>query len=307
MDGIIIVNKPQWYTSFDVVARIRKNLKIKKVGHTGTLDPMATGVLVVCIGKATPLSNVLVSEDKVYRTTIKLGLKTDSGDLAGKIKGVDYENNEPKESRHLSDVSKEMFEKNLEIINSKNQKFNFTQIQIEEKLKSFIGKQEQVPPIYSSIKVNGKKLYEYARENKKVEIPAREIEVFNIYDISFDGKDEITYTVHCSKGTYIRALNEDIAKALGTEGTTLKLERIKTGLYSMDEAVNLEEISEENIIPLEKIFNEKIELTEKDEKNFLNGVSIKTSVKEGIYNTYINGIFIGLSKVEKDNIKRFIV
>ena len=131
--------------------------------------------------------------------------------------------------------------------------------------------------------------------------------MFNIYDISFDGKDEITYTVHCSKGTYIRALNEDIAKALGTEGTTLRLERIKTGLYSIEEAVDLEEISEEKIIPLEKIFNEKIELTEKDEKNFLNGVSIKTSVKEGIYNTYINGNFIGLSKVEKDNIKRFIV
>ncbi len=307
MDGILIVNKPQWYTSFDVIAKIRKNLGIKKVGHTGTLDPMATGVLVVCIGKATPLSNVLVSEDKVYRTTIKLGLKTDSGDLAGKIYGLDYENDESKETKHLSDVSKEIFEKNLEFINSKNQKFNITQIQIEKILKSFIGKQEQIPPIYSSIKVNGKKLYEYARENKKVDIPARKIEVFDIYDISFNEKDEITYTVHCSKGTYIRALNEDIAKALGTEGTTLKLERIKTGLYSIDEAVDLEEISEEKIIPLEKIFNEKIELSEKDEKNFLNGVSIKTSVKEGIYNTYINGIFIGLSKVEKDNIKRFIV
>ncbi len=307
MDGILIVNKPQWYTSFDVIAKIRKNLGIKKVGHTGTLDPMATGVLVVCIGKATPLSNVLVSEDKVYRTTIKLGLKTDSGDLAGKINGVDYENNEPKESRHLSDVSKGIFEKNLEIINSKNQKFNFTQLQIEEKLKSFIGKQEQIPPIYSSIKVNGKKLYEYARENKKVDIPARKIEVFDIYDISFNEKDEITYTVHCSKGTYIRALNEDIAKALGTEGTTLKLERIKTGLYSIDEAVDLEEISEEKIIPMGKIFNEKLELNEKDEKKFLNGVSIKINAKDGIYNTYINGIFIGLSKVEKDNIKRFIV
>ena len=225
-DGILIIDKPQNFTSHDVVAKIRKIIGTKKVGHTGTLDPMATGVLVVCVGAATKLVEHFTSQDKVYQAKIKLGLKTDTADITGQV----------------------IEEKGIPVINEQL---------VNEVCQSFIGKQKQVPPIYSSIKVNGMKLYEYARKGIEVKIEPRDIEIFSISNIKLEA-DEITYTVHCSKGTYVRSLCEDIAEKLGTCGTMSYLRRIKTGEFQIENAITLEEISEEKIISIEKLFDNKI-------------------------------------------------
>lgn len=193
MDGIIVVNKPSGCTSHDIVSKIRKSLKLKKVGHTGTLDPLATGVLPILLGNATKLSKYLINHDKEYIATIKLGVKTDTGDIEGSI--ID--------------------EQKVPL---------FTEEQIIEALNSFVGKQKQMPPMYSAIKVNGKKLYEYARNGEKIEVASRDIEIYNISFLQYiDNK--IKFKVSCSKGTYIRSLCEDIAQKLNTVGTMENLER----------------------------------------------------------------------------------
>ena len=169
MNGLLIINKPKGYTSHDVVNKIRKVLNTKKVGHTGTLDPNATGVLPILIGTATKASKYLIEHNKTYIATLKLGIKTNTGDCEGQVIKTD---------------------ENYKSLNIE---------EIENVLNTFLGKQMQTPPIYSSIKIDGKKLYEYARENKEVKIPSREIEVYSINLKSFNGKDEIIYEVECSK------------------------------------------------------------------------------------------------------------
>ena len=183
MDGVLIVNKPKGYTSHDVVNVLRKTLNTKKVGHTGTLDPNATGVLPILVGTATKISKYLIEHDKTYIATIKLGERTDTGDIEGNIVEQDF---------------------NLQNISSK---------QVEEVLKIFIGKQKQIPPVYSAIKINGKKAYEYARQGQAIELEARSIEIYNIELVKVVNS-EITFEVSCSKGTYIRTLCEDIAQKL---------------------------------------------------------------------------------------------
>ncbi|MBR6252411.1 MAG: tRNA pseudouridine(55) synthase TruB [Clostridia bacterium] len=318
-DGILIINKPQWYTSFDVVAKCRKILGTKRIGHTGTLDPMATGVLVLCIGKATGLVNMLTAEDKVYRTTIKLGIETDTADLTGRITGYikdgkAYERNNldmdnivdtEKNVQYLSDIARINYSNNLAF--SEDFKFDLTKEQIDEATDMFIGVQDQVPPMYSSIKIDGRKLYEYAREGEDVEVPSREIEIYDICDVKFDGKNELSYTVHCSKGTYIRTLNEDIAKELGIVGTTMVLERVQTGDYSLENAYDLEDISEDAIISIEELFADRIDLDEKDESKLLNGMNIQVDNEDGIYNIYINKKYYGLGEVIEGKLKRFII
>lgn len=186
MDGIIIINKPKGFTSQDVVSKTKKILNIKKAGHTGTLDPLATGVLPILVGNYTKLSKYLIEHDKVYRAKLKFGERRDTGDLEGKV--VETSNIK------IEDVEK-----------------------IKSILKSMVGKGFQTPPIYSAIKVNGKKLYEYARNGEVVEIPKREIEIYKLDFLSFDIENQILeFEVSCSKGTYIRTLCEDIAKNLKT-------------------------------------------------------------------------------------------
>lgn len=318
-DGFLIINKPQWFTSFDVVAKVRKALGTKKVGHTGTLDPMATGVLAVCVGKATGLVNKLTCEDKIYRTTVKLGIETDTADLTGKIiryvkdettyehNGIDINNldDTQKNVKYLSDIAKLNYNNNKAF--SADFTFALTKEQIEKTIKSFIGVQEQTPPIYSSVRVNGKKLYEYAREEKHVDIPSRKIEIYDIYDIDWDGKNELSYTVHCSKGTYIRTLNEDIAKKLGLLGTTMALERIKTGQFDIKSAIEIDNIKEENIISVENLFEKRIVITEKDTPKLLNGIFIDVKEEDGIYNIYSNNNYLGLGKVLNGKLKRYII
>lgn len=188
MDGIILVNKESGITSFGVVSKIRKIFNTKKVGHCGTLDPEATGVLPIMIGQATKVSKYLVEHDKEYVATLKLGIKTDSADSEGNI------------------IEKDDFILNID---NKEKYLN--------KIKTLVGKQKQVPPMYSAIKVDGKKLYEYARDGIEIERVARDIEIYDIEVQNFNVEDnEITFRVKCSKGTYIRTLCESIAETLGT-------------------------------------------------------------------------------------------
>ncbi len=187
MDGIIIINKPKNCTSHDIVHKAKK-ITGKKVGHTGTLDPMATGVLPLLIGKGTLCAKYLTQHDKIYQAQVTLGIRTDTADIEGKI------------------IEEKEVEKNT-----------FKQEKVEEVLKTFLGKQQQIPPIYSAIKVKGKKLYEYARQGKIVEVKPREIEIYKINLIKINEEQkQIEFQVHCSKGTYIRSLCEDIAKKLDT-------------------------------------------------------------------------------------------
>lgn len=185
MDGIILINKPKEWTSHDIVNKVKKILN-EKVGHTGTLDPMATGVLPLLVGKGTLCSKYLINHNKTYKVKLELGKKTDTADTEGKIV-------EEKE------VTNKMLEKTV----------------IKEVLNKFLGKQEQIPPIYSAIKVNGKKLYEYARKGQTVKIKSRQIEIYSIELLSIDKKlKQIEFEVSCSKGTYIRSLCEDIGNKL---------------------------------------------------------------------------------------------
>ena len=202
MDGIIVINKEKGYTSHDVVAKLKKKLNISKVGHTGTLDPNATGVLPILIGKGTKFSKYLINHDKTYEVELELGTKTETADIEGKIV-------------EEKDVDEEYVKRNL--------------LQV---LKSFEGKQEQHPPIYSAIKKNGKKLYEYARAGEKVEIEARQIEIYTIELLEYEEKN-VRFTVSCSKGTYIRSLCEDIANKLNTVGYMKNLKRLQVGNFNI--------------------------------------------------------------------------
>ena len=218
MDGVIVVNKPVGITSRDVVNIISKTFNTKKVGHTGTLDPLATGVLVVCTGKATKLVEVLTSKEKEYIAEVTLGIKTDTLDITGNILG----------------------EENIKIDAST----------IDDALKELVGSYEQEVPIYSAVKINGKKLYEYARNGEEINLPKRMVEIKfleRISDIEYiDGKTIFSIKTTVSKGTYIRSLVSDIAKKLNTIGVMSKLERIKQGTFSIEDAYCLEDIQNGN-------------------------------------------------------------
>ena len=207
MDGILLINNPAGYTSHDIVGIVRKKLHTKKVGHCGTLDPDATGVLVVCVNKATKAIQFLMSDTKVYRATLSLGKSTDTYDASGKIL----------EEKEVGQISK---------------------AQVIDVLNSFLGKSKQKPPIYSAIKVNGKKLYEYARNGEEVEIKERDIEIMMIELIDFSN-NEIVFDVKCSKGTYIRSLCVDIAKKLGYPGHMSHLERRQAGRFLITDCITL--------------------------------------------------------------------
>ena len=286
MDGVIIINKPKGFTSQDVVSKTKKILNVKKAGHTGTLDPLATGVLPVLIGNYTKLSKYLIEHDKVYRAKIKFGEQRETGDLEGKIVKT-------------SDVKVNDIE-NIKFV-----------------LNKMIGEQMQVPPMYSAIKINGKKLYEYARNGETVEVPARKIEIYKLDLIDFNEIEQsLEVEVSCSKGTYIRVLCEDIAKNLGTVGFMEELNRIKVDKFDIDKSLSFEDLekNKENIekylIKMEDIFKDlpKICLTSRKKELFLNGVKLRgyENFKEGMYNIFQNE-YIGIGIVENGTLKRDIV
>lgn len=289
MNGIIVINKPKGFTSQDVVSKTKKILNEKKAGHTGTLDPLATGVLPVLIGDATKVSKYLIEHDKKYVATIKFGEKRETGDLEGKV-------------IETSDVKVEDEDK------------------IKQILKSFLGKSNQIPPIYSAIKIDGKKLYEYAREGKAVEIPPREIEIFEIELEKFDRENQtVRFSTKCSKGTYIRTLCEDIAKNLGTVGYMQELKRVQVDKFLIEDAITFEELEknvenktfiEKNVISIEKVFNDlkKVNLTKRKEELFLNGVMLTFELEDGLYNIYTqDNKYIGLGVIKNNLLKRDVV
>ncbi len=288
MQGILIINKPKGLTSQDVVSKTKKILNVKKAGHTGTLDPMATGVLPVLIGNYTKLSKYLIEHDKTYVAKIKLGEKRDTGDQEGKI------------------------------IDTKNVKINnLSEENIKSKLEEFIGKQQQIPPMYSAIKVNGKKLYEYAREGKEVKVITRQIEIYNIKLLSIDKeKLELEFEVSCSKGTYIRVLCEDIAEKLETVGYMSDLTRTKVYKFNLEKALTFEELEqrkeniENDLIKMENILSElpKIILNKRKEELFLNGVMLTFEYEDGLYNIYnATNIYLGTGTVKDKLLKRDVI
>lgn len=296
VNGVIVINKEKEYTSNDVVKIVKKITK-SKVGHTGTLDPNATGVLPLLLGEATKISKYLINHNKEYEAILQLGKKTETADGEGKII-------EEKE------VLPQMLEKNF----------------VEKKIKEFIGIQNQIPPMYSAIKINGKKLYDYARKGQTVEVKARKIEIYNIELLKIDIKEkQIFFRVSCSKGTYIRTLCEDIAERLGTIGFMKELNRTKVGNFKIDDAITIKEFEKQienndlsRVITIEKIFNDygSIKLTKREIKRYLNGVQISidelknqiinTNNKE-IYKIYYENEFIGLGTIKNEKLKRDIV
>lgn len=290
MDGIIIINKEKEYTSNDVVQIVKHTLN-EKVGHTGTLDPNATGVLPILIGKGTKISKYLINHDKIYDATLKLGIKTDTGDGEGKV----LEEKRVEQKCILKD-------------------------NVEQVLNSLIGKQTQTPPMYSAIKVEGRKLYEYARKGKTVEIPIRNIEIYNLQlkDINSEN-NEIQFRIECSKGTYIRSICEDIAIKLGTIGYMKELNRIQVGEFNIKDAITVDELKEnkvnieflkQNIINIEDILNDKKKIIVKDNQinAFLNGVKITTNCDNETYRVYdIRGEFLGTGIGKDNKLKRDVI
>ena len=285
MDGIIIINKEQDYTSNDVVQIIKKKLN-EKVGHTGTLDPMATGVLPILVGKGTLLSKYLINHNKLYVATLRLGIKTDTGDITGEI------------IKEIKPDERCLKQENI--------------IKVLEDIK---GEQKQTPPMYSAIKVNGKKLYEYARKGLKLDIEPRTI---NIYDTDLleinEEKKEIKFKVNCSKGTYIRTLCETIAERLGTIGTMTSLRREKVGVFNISQAIKISEINEKKdlkgFISIEEFFKDKGEiiLSSRSYIAYINGVKLLTDNEDDIYRIYnVNKEFVGIGTVKNGILKRDIV
>ena len=219
--GLILVNKPVGITSFKLVYIIKKKLNVKKVGHCGTLDPLASGLMIVLVGKYTKLQEKFMKQDKVYLATIKLGIRTDSGDLEGKlISQSDYS--------HIKEFD------------------------IKNALNSFIGKISQIPPMYSALKVNGKKLYEFARKGITIERKPREITIYNIDFLDFK-KDTFSIRIKCSSGTYIRTLAEDIGKKINTDTVLINLVREEIGNYKISSAVNIDDIKQNDNSCLQQI------------------------------------------------------
>jgi len=208
--GIILVDKEEGFTSFDVVAVLRKILGTKKVGHTGTLDPMATGILPVCFGKATKLSQMFTDKDKCYEATMLLGVVTDTLDMTGTIQ----------KECHVTVSEK----------------------QVAEALLSFVGGYDQLPPMYSAKKINGKKLYEYARAGVEVERTPVFVEIYDLTILSVN-LPEVSFRVRCSKGTYIRSLISDVGEKLGCGASMSKLRRLKAGPFFVEDALTLEQLS----------------------------------------------------------------
>lgn len=282
MNGVINVYKPKNITSFDVVRKIRRISKIKKVGHTGTLDPMATGVLPICLGDSTKIVDFIMNEHKEYKAKLKLGLTTDTYDREGKV---------------LKEDSSIILEE--EVINCIN---------------SFKGESIQIPPMYSAIKVKGERLYNLARKGIEVEREGRKINIYNIELIAIN-LPYVEFIVTCSKGTYIRSLCYDIGNKLRVGATMWELERIRTGNFSIEDSINLQDINEDNIkefiISAEEALSkyEKIEIDEYFIRLLKNGVKVKDKrlldkIKSNdILRVYEENKFIGLGQKTKEEFK----
>lgn len=256
MFGFLNVYKPKGKTSHDVVAILRRITKIKQIGHTGTLDPFAEGVLPICIGKATRLIEYL-KDDKAYVATVQLGCATSTYDIEG------------------------------EVVKTSDKKVDLSEI--ETALEQFRGDIEQLPPIYSAIKVNGKKLYEYARKGEEVEIKPRQVTINELKVLSYDSESrQLELYIDCSKGTYIRSIANDLGEVLGIYGHLIKLVRVKAGSFLIENSIKLEDFEtkdsvETNLIyPLEYLDYPRYELSETEKTKVANGNPLLLNCEDGL-------------------------
>ena len=276
MNGIVIVDKPSGWTSQDVVSKLRGVFKTRRIGHGGTLDPMATGVLPVFVGRATRGVEFFEHAEKTYEAVLQLGITTDTEDTTGTVL----------EEKPVSVTEQEL----LDI------------------LPKFRGEIQQIPPMYSALKVNGQKLYDLARQGKEVERKSRTITIFRLDCLEFSGSTA-RLLVHCSKGTYIRTLCKDIGAALGCGGCMAALRRVQAGEYTIGQAVSLQELidtqtPEKYLAEVDSLFvrHEKTVLTPNQEKRCRNGNSFSISLPDGLYRAYSqSGEFLMLAEV-KDGI-----
>ena len=273
MNGIVIVDKPQGWTSQDVTARLRRVFNTRRIGHGGTLDPMATGVLPVFVGRATRGVEFFEHAEKTYETVLQLGLTTDTEDTSGTV---------------LS-----------------QQEVNISEEDFPRILPKFRGEIQQIPPMYSALKVNGQKLYDLARKGQTVERQPRPITIHELELLEFSGH-QARLRVRCSKGTYIRTLCKDIGEALGCGGCMAQLRRITAGEYTIEEAVPLQQLldsgtPEQYLRSVDSMFRNygSVTLTEKQEQRCRNGNAFTLKIADGTYRVYSKtGDFLALSKVE---------
>ena len=273
MDGIVIVDKPSGWTSQDVVSKLRGIFKTRRIGHGGTLDPMATGVLPVFVGRATRAVEFFEHAEKTYEATLRLGISTDTEDITGEI----------------------LEEKPV----------NVTEEQFLETLNRFRGEIFQIPPMYSAIKINGQKLCDLARKGREVERKPRPVTIYALDCLSFEGQTA-KLRVHCSKGTYIRTLCKDIGEALGCGGCMESLRRVTAGEYEISQAVTMETLVNAEdpgifLLPTDSLFASypAATLTEKQTLRCRNGNAFSISLESGTYRAYSpEGEFLMLSKVE---------
>lgn len=282
MNGIINVNKPKGITSFDVIRKLRKILSLRKIGHTGTLDPLAEGVLLVCVGKATKLAQDIEAHSKEYIAEFELGYKTDTYDIEGTV--ID-----------------------------KVENFSVTKEKLLEVINTFLGNIKQIPPMYSAIKVNGQKLYDLARKGETIEREARDIFIESIELLEFDGK-KAKIKCSVSKGTYIRSLIYDIGEKLGTFAVMTSLTRTKVGEETIDKSFTLSEIEnlknegKENFITSVEDYFTYPKINIKGEKNhtlFLNGNTLVFEKEDGMYRVYEENKFLGLAQVKHNRLKGY--
>lgn len=281
MTGIILLDKPNNMTSFSAVNRVRRLLSVKKAGHTGTLDPMATGVLPIALSNCTRFIDFLPVHDKAYVAEARLGITTDTLDSTGKV---------------LTESA-----------------VSVTREQLEATVKKYIGKIKQIPPMYSAISKDGKRLYELARQGIEIEREAREITVYSLSLISFE-KDRFTLSVECSAGTYIRSLIDDIGRELGCGAVMTSLRRTAANGFPIEDCVTLEELEKavnenrigEYIVPVEKCFESypAVTVTDGQAKRFSNGGELsrdrlRDNLSDGIYRVFSgDGLFLGLGELE---------
>ena len=273
MNGIVIIDKPEGWTSQDVVSKLRGVLHTKRIGHGGTLDPMATGVLPVFVGRGTRAVEFFEHAEKTYETVLRFGIITDTEDITGNI----------------------LEEKQV----------NITEAALEAALEQFRGEIQQIPPMYSALKINGQKLCDLARKGKEVARKPRTITIHELELLEFGG-NTARLRVHCSKGTYIRTLCKDIGESLGCGGCMASLRRVSAGAYTIDQAVPLSALIESNdpetyLRPVDTMFTEypAITLTPKQETRCRNGNSFSIASDDGTYRAYSeSGEFLMLAKVE---------
>ncbi|MCF2556053.1 MAG: tRNA pseudouridine(55) synthase TruB [Bacteroidales bacterium] len=277
MQGILIVDKPQGWTSFDVVAKLRRVLGTRKIGHSGTLDPMATGVLPVFAGQAARAVDMQADHDKTYEATLLLGSRTDTGDITGQVL----------ESSPVTVGEKELL----------------------EVLPRFVGPQMQLPPMYSAVKINGQPLYKAARQGKEVERQPRPVEIYSLRYLGQAGENEYRLEIACSKGTYVRVLLEEIGRAIGVPATMSALRRTRAGIYGLEQSHPLEEIlraGEEGrleswLLPVDTVFERfsPVTVSPEIEKRLRNGApTYKFRKPDGVYRLYTAEGFWGLGRVE---------